>query len=57
MTWLKYILEIKDYNIINTEIIFLDLKKSSKDLIELISEIVIYIYIYIYSVDKCKPNY
>ena len=40
MTWLKYILEIKDYNIINIKIIFLDLKKSSKDLIELISKII-----------------
>jgi hypothetical protein len=28
MTWLKYILEIKDYNIINLGIIFLDLEKS-----------------------------
>jgi hypothetical protein len=26
MTWLKYILEIKDYNIINIGIIFLDLE-------------------------------
>jgi len=41
MIWLKYILEIKNYNIINTKIIFSDLKKSSKDLIELISKIVI----------------
>jgi len=39
MTWLKYILEIKYYNIINTWIIFLDLEKSSKDLIELISKV------------------
>jgi len=29
MTWLKYILEIKDYNIIHIGIIFLDLEKSS----------------------------
>jgi hypothetical protein len=36
MTWLKYILEIKDYNIINTWIIFLDLEKLNKDLIKLI---------------------
>lgn len=36
MTWFKYILEIEDWNIINTKIIFLDLEKSSKDLIELI---------------------
>ena len=41
ITWLKYILKIKDYNIINIEIIFLDLEKSSKDLIELISKIVL----------------
>ena len=27
MTWLKYILEIKEYNIINIKIIFLDLEK------------------------------
>jgi len=40
MTLLKYILEIKDYKIINTEIIFLDFKKSSKDLIELIFKII-----------------
>jgi hypothetical protein len=39
MSWLKYILEIKNYNIINIEIIFLDLEKSSKDLIKLISKI------------------
>jgi hypothetical protein len=39
MTWLKYILEIKDYNIIYTMVIFLDLKKSNKNLIELISKI------------------
>jgi hypothetical protein len=31
MTWLKYILKIKDYNIINTGIIFIDLEKSRKD--------------------------
>jgi hypothetical protein len=41
ITWLKYILKIKDYNIINIEIIFLDLEKPSKDLIELISKIVL----------------
>jgi len=41
MTWLKYILEIKNKNIINIGIIFLDLKKLSKDLIELISKIVL----------------
>jgi hypothetical protein len=41
MTWLKYILEIKDSNIINTWIIFLDLEKLSKDLIKLISKIVL----------------
>ena len=41
MTWLKYIFEIEDYNIINTGIIFLDLEKSSKDFIELISKIII----------------
>ena len=41
MTWLKYILEIKNYNIINTRIIFIDLEKSSKDLIELISKIIL----------------
>jgi len=40
MTWLKYILEIKNYNIINTWIIFLDLEKSSNDLIEVISKII-----------------
>jgi hypothetical protein len=40
MTWLKYILVIKNYNIINIWIIFLDLEKSSKDLIELISKII-----------------
>ena len=34
MTWLKYILEIKDNNIINIGIIFLDLEKSSKDVID-----------------------
>jgi len=41
MTWLKYILEIKDYNIINTRIIFLNLEKSSKDLIGLIFKIIL----------------
>jgi hypothetical protein len=41
MTWLKYILKIKNYNIINTWIIFLNLKKSSKDLIEFISKIIL----------------
>jgi len=41
MTWLKYILESKDYNIINIKIIFLDLEKSSEDLIELISKIIL----------------
>jgi hypothetical protein len=34
MTWLRYILEIKDPNIINIEIIFLNLEKSNKDLID-----------------------
>jgi len=40
MIQLKYILEIKNYNIINTWIICLHLKKSSKNLIELISKII-----------------
>lgn len=34
MISLKYILEIKDYNIINIWIIFLDLEKSNKNLID-----------------------
>ena len=33
MIWIKYILEIKYSNIINIKITFLDLEKSSKDLI------------------------
>ena len=41
MTWLKYILKIKDWNIINTRIILLDLEKLSKDLIKLISKIIL----------------
>jgi hypothetical protein len=41
MTWLKYIFKIKNYNIIKIEIIFLDLEKSSKDLIGLISKIIL----------------
>jgi hypothetical protein len=41
MAWLKYILEIKEYNIINTWIIFLDLEKSNNDMIGLISKIVL----------------
>jgi hypothetical protein len=40
MTWLKYILEIKDYNVINVGIIFIDLEKSNKNLIELIYKII-----------------
>jgi hypothetical protein len=40
MTRLKYILEIKDYNVINTWITFLDLEKSNKNLSELISKII-----------------
>jgi len=41
MTWLKYIFEIKDWNTINIRIIFLNLEKSSKYLIELISKIIL----------------
>ena len=37
----KIYLKIKDYNIINTGITFLDLKKSSKNLIELFSKIIL----------------
>jgi len=40
MIWLKYILKIKDHSIINIKIIFIDLEKLSKDLIELISKII-----------------
>jgi hypothetical protein len=40
MTRLKYILEIKDYNVINIWITFLDLEKSNKNLSELISKII-----------------